>query len=269
VTPLLRRSYRALKGVIHPSLRYAQTVYEDVLSGYVKTGTRWLDVGCGHHILPEWRGDAEAQMLARCVLVVGVDADTQALSKHRSIHVRVAAKLPDLPFRPESFDLVTANMVVEHLATPAADFATMARLLTPGGYLVLHTPNALGHATIGARLVPEPLKKRLVRLLDGRVADDVYPTYYRANTPARIRAHADALRLEVERIALIGSDAVTALVPPLALLELLWIRLVSLPALAPLRSNMIAVLRKPDAGSSPAPQPPPKGRETRARGVTA
>ena len=266
---LLRRSYRALKRVIHPSLRYAQNVYEDVLGEYAKAGARWLDVGCGHHILPEWRGDSEQQLVARCAVVVGVDADTQALSKHRSIHMRAAAKLPDLPFRPDSFDLVTANMVVEHLATPAADFASMARILAPGGYLILHTPNALGHATIGARLVPEPFKKRLVHLLDGRVADDVYPTFYRANTPRRIRACASAVRLEVERIALIGSDAVTALVPPLAMLELLWIRLVSLRALAPFRSNMIAILRKPDAGEDGFRPKAARASETSAREVSA
>ncbi|HWJ37756.1 MAG TPA: methyltransferase domain-containing protein, partial [Sphingomicrobium sp.] len=42
------------------------------------------------------------------------------------------------------FDLITCMEVIEHVADPSTFVAELARLLAPGGLLILSTPNATG-----------------------------------------------------------------------------------------------------------------------------
>jgi SAM-dependent methyltransferase len=47
----------------------------------------------------------------------------------------------DAPFADSSFDVIYHRNVLSHLAWPATEFLTMARLLRPGGHLVFETGN--------------------------------------------------------------------------------------------------------------------------------
>jgi SAM-dependent methyltransferase/ribosomal protein S27E len=49
--------------------------------------------------------------------------------------------LGSAPFAPGSFDVIYLRNVMSHLAYPRAELLTMARLLAPGGHLVLETGN--------------------------------------------------------------------------------------------------------------------------------
>jgi SAM-dependent methyltransferase len=240
----LLRCYWFLRRIIAPRLRYSQYLYEDVLRGHVQWGVRWLDLGCGRQVLPDWRSAEERELLARPTMVVGLDCDLPSLRGNRSVPLRVCGSLSHLPFRECVFDLATANMVMEHLDRPDEQFQEAHRVLTPGGLLVIHTPNALGYQTLAARLVPRPLRSWLVRLLEGREAVDVFDTYYRANTCGRIQQLATKTGFTVVRTKMLVSDASLSLIPPLAVVELLWIRLLMTNHLRSLRTNIIAVLRK-------------------------
>jgi ubiquinone/menaquinone biosynthesis C-methylase UbiE len=240
----LYRSYLWLQRRIAPGLEYSQTAYERELARRVGPQTRWLDIGCGHQVLPSWRADAERELVGRAALVVGTDYDLSSLAKHRTISYVCRADATTLPFPDACFDLVTANMVVEHLQHPRDSFAELRRVLRPGGHFVFHTPNARGYATQLARLVPEAIKGRLVRLLDGRPSDDVFPTFYRANTAEQIQTVAAAVGFEVEEVRPITTDAILQMIPPLAALELLWIRKLMRPEASRLRPDLIAALRR-------------------------
>src|SRR4029077_21252887 len=95
----------------------------------------------------------------------------------------------------------------------------------PGGVFLFHTPNAAGYATLMTKLVPEVLKHKLIYILDGRREDDVFETHYCANEQAQICELAKATGFKVGRIQMIVSDAVFALLPPLAIPELIYLRL--------------------------------------------
>ncbi|HET6680402.1 MAG TPA: class I SAM-dependent methyltransferase [Gemmatimonadaceae bacterium] len=236
--------YASMRNRIVPGLRYSQAEYEELLNTLVQPGMAWLDVGCGHQVLPPWRADAERALVGRAALVLGLDGHLPSLREHRSIHVRIHGDISALPFEDRSFDLVTANMVVEHLAEPEVQLGEMARVLRPGGLLALHTPNLRGYPTMLARAVPEFAKKRLARMLDGREEDDVFPTCYRANTVDRICALGSSCDLEPVTTRVMSSEALLAVVPPLAFVELLAIRLLSRDTLSGYRSNILAVLRR-------------------------
>jgi ubiquinone/menaquinone biosynthesis C-methylase UbiE len=80
-------------------------------------------------MLPDWRETAERQLVSSADQVVGVDYEHNALVKHRSIRQRVRADIEVLPFVSDTFDLVTANMVLEHVAAPERLLKEIFRVL--------------------------------------------------------------------------------------------------------------------------------------------
>jgi SAM-dependent methyltransferase len=241
--PLLK-VYWSMRGVIAPTLRYSQYAYEELLTREIHRDTRWLDLGCGHQVLPAWMLPEEQRLVSTCSRVVGLDYDWPSLLTHRSIRHRLRGDMARLPFRDGSFNLVTANMVVEHLDDPDLQFREVSRVLAPGGKFIFHTPNAHSYGTLMTRLVPGPLRVRLATLLDGRPMGDVFPAYYRANSRRRVEALGLSTGLRVA-LTLLLTDAIFECVPPLAFLELLWLRLLMTRPLEAWRTTIMAVMTKP------------------------
>lgn len=239
-------AYWTVEQKIVPGLRYSQYAYEEVLDRLVVSGTRWLDVGCGHHILPEWCLESELPLVERAGCVVGVDPTVQPGHSHRSIRDVRVGTAQQLPFEAASFDLVTANMVVEHLTDPEASFQEIFRVLRPGGKFLLHTPNLHGYVAGLARLLPSAVKRTLATALEDRKAEDVYPTHYRCNTEATLRRIAQRGRFAVVSVRHIPTSAAFARVLPLAIVELFWIKITMSERCSRLRTNIIAILERPE-----------------------
>jgi ubiquinone/menaquinone biosynthesis C-methylase UbiE len=103
---------------------------------YVKRypGCSLLDVGCG------W----EARLLREVEPYIGrgVGIDFKAPRLETPKLRTISATLTDrLPFDDASFDVVTLLAVLEHLDQPAAIVREIARVLRPGGLLVLTVPS--------------------------------------------------------------------------------------------------------------------------------
>ncbi|MBC7909700.1 MAG: class I SAM-dependent methyltransferase, partial [Pyrinomonadaceae bacterium] len=183
-------------------------------------------------------------LVEKCRMVVGVDYSLGSLKNHENISLRIRGDITSLPLRDNSFGLVTANMVVEHLDDPATQFQEINRILKPGGIFIFHTPNNLGHATIMARMVPGALKDKLAYVLDGRQEEDVFETHYKANTQKEIDDVARRTGFEVLKTKMLVSDAIFAVIPPLAVLELIWIRALMTEPLKRFRTTIISILKK-------------------------
>ena len=125
-------------------------------------------------------------------------------------------------------------------------FAEFARVLTRGGRLIVHTPNAWSHFVAGAKCVPKRFKTRLAQRLDGRAANDIFPALYRANTTRRIRALMTKVGLREESLRMLASDATFATAhPALALAELALIRLTLMDMFRGFRVSILASYAKP------------------------
>jgi SAM-dependent methyltransferase len=163
----------------HPHDIYISTVSgSSILCGCVD----WLDVGCGWHLDFPWEQDREKELM-KGVNVVGIDPDWQAIARHRSITRRTVGSVERLPFIDRCFDMVTANVVVEHLKYPSLAFSEMFRVLRAGGCLVFRTPSARGYFVRIARVLPQGLKVHLATgIIENRDPEDIYPAHYRANT---------------------------------------------------------------------------------------
>ena len=107
--------------------------YEVLLPTYARG--RLADLGCGTvPLYAAYRDHVEE--------VICVDWPQ---SPHRVSHVDVTADLNrPLPFADSQFDTLVLSDVLEHVAEPNLLWAEMARVLRPGGYLLLNVPFLYG-----------------------------------------------------------------------------------------------------------------------------
>ena len=241
---MYRIYWRAERAAL-PGHKSPESQYEDLLKEHVSSETRWLDVGAGHQVLSSWRLAQENQLVKLSRLIVGFDCELEPLRKHRSIRLLCQGDLGSLPFEDNCFDLVTANMVVEHLRQPDVQFREVFRILKGGGCFIFHTPNSLSYSALLARAAPETVKRRLIRLLDGRTQEDIFETYYKANSRSAIMKLAMTCGFQIRKLKMLTGSAELAVFPPLALLELVILKLLSTRRFQAYRTNIIAILKKP------------------------
>ena len=236
--------YWKMQAVIVPGLKYSQTIYEDVLNEHCTKVDKWLDLGCGHQLLPSWRFEQEQKLISKAKMVVGIDYDYLSLTKHKTIKNILRGDITKLPFPDNTFDIITSNMVFEHLDNPDEQLKEICRVLSKGGKLIFHTPNKLSYATLGAMMIPEAIKDKLVYILQGREEDDVFPAYYKINAPLKIKEAAAASGFNVIKIKMICTSAQLVVIPPLVFFELFLIKFLMTKVGKPLRTNIIAILEK-------------------------
>lgn len=228
-------------------LTHSQDRYADEIERVLKPGMRWLELGCGHQIVPRFAAPLERQRtwVEAAGLFVGVDDDPGMLA-HPLLRLRARALGGTLPFRAGSFDLVSANNVAEHLPDPRMVFADVRRVLAPGGKFVFHTPNYLYYLMAIASFVPARLKNWLILKLERRPAEDVFPAFYRINTERRIRELAREVGFSVERLQVVGSGGTFLFLGPIGVAELFVLKGLQSSFGGKLQSNLIAVLERED-----------------------
>jgi SAM-dependent methyltransferase len=184
-------------------------VERTLLDEALQAGAVALDAGCGRTTrLRDYRD--------RITRLVGVDSDEAAGRENPFLDEFVPADLDhSLPFDDDSFDLVYANFVVEHLEHPERGFAEWRRVLRPGGRLVLLTSNRASPLMAAADRLPQRARLLIKRRGAGAVERDVYPTRYLANTPERLAAVAAAAGFEPVAVEYVGTlHRYAARVPP-------------------------------------------------------
>lgn len=246
----MRGRNAALIARFHPRYRSPKAVYYDVLRQVIAPGCAWLDLGCGVRVAAD---DAlNRELPARARLAVGMDADPY-LRGHTSFSRLVRGDASALPFRSSSFDVVTAAMVFEHVARPQEAFAEVARVLRPGGRLVVFTPNRFNYAMLVAAVTPHRFHvfvRSLMHYLNRgewkRLDDEVFPTYYRANTARRLRQLAQRTGFRVERIDHVALAHSFGFVPPLFAASLLFERAIDRLGLHALKADLLGIFVRPE-----------------------
>jgi ubiquinone/menaquinone biosynthesis C-methylase UbiE len=150
----LQKLYWWLENLITPGAESSQYVYERSLRKKVSPSTIWLDAGCGASIMPLWIA-GQLDLLGTASKVFGMDPLMESLKSNKQMLNRVAGKLEDLPFSNESLNLVSANMVVEHVEDPDKVLREIQRVLAPGGCFIFHTTNKRHYLVFMASLLPQ------------------------------------------------------------------------------------------------------------------
>lgn len=94
------------------------------------------DIGCGIGALFELIGRDR---------VIGIDYQLEGLAHTSTIHTDVplvCADATNLPFPDNAFAALTAQHVIEHIADYPGTVSEWARVLRPGGVMLILTPNA-------------------------------------------------------------------------------------------------------------------------------
>jgi ubiquinone/menaquinone biosynthesis C-methylase UbiE len=245
-----RKATWRLQRRILPNLRWNQEIWGEAIKQHLSPPVRWLDSGCGWRLLGKDLEPLENELVSLARTVVGVDRDLSHLSKHVNISQRLCASLSSLPFSDASFDLITCNMVVEHLPEPFLTFRELSRVLAPGGTLMVHTPNARNYLVlaniVAKKILPRSVVVELVK--DGRSVDDIYPTYYRANDAHALRTLGESVNLQSESVRfLTQAQPYSRFFAPAAFFELLLMRAIMTRALDGFGATMMMVFRKASA----------------------
>lgn len=142
--------YRALHSG-HPMQRFWHrgklVMIDQLIRPHLGAGSRLLEIGCG-------AGNLLLQATVSGSYPVALDLSMQALTFVRS-RLEEAQTGPDapagftctqaigefLPFGENHFDCVLLSEVVEHLESPQVSIREAARVLRPGGRLLITTPN--------------------------------------------------------------------------------------------------------------------------------
>ena len=114
--------------------RIIESLVEQICSNIDAANPLILDVGCGT--------GANLKMLARFGRAEGVDISQQAVSfcRERGLECVKLGAVEQLPYENESFDLVTALDVIEHLDDDVAGLREIHRVLRPGGFVLIFVP---------------------------------------------------------------------------------------------------------------------------------
>jgi 2-polyprenyl-3-methyl-5-hydroxy-6-metoxy-1,4-benzoquinol methylase len=162
----------------------------------IVAGRDVLDVGCTSAIgRPDW---IHAALAAAAGSIVGVDIDAAAVTRAQELGFDVRLADAEVLSLPESFDVVHAGELIEHLDNPRAFLAACRARLRPDGRLVLTTPNPFAVSNFVYRLGGTPkvngdhtcwyCEDTLRQLLErnGYAVDSI--TYLHHETPGRWRA---------------------------------------------------------------------------------
>jgi SAM-dependent methyltransferase len=136
---------------------------------------RVLDIGCGTGFNLDELG---ARGVARAV-GLDISADALAYCRERRLTTLVRGDGSRLPFTDASFDLVIALDLIEHLEDDEAALKELARVLAPGGQVIIFTP-----------------AYRFLWSLQ-----DVVSHHYRRYTAADLRRKLDAAGFEIAKLS--------------------------------------------------------------------
>lgn len=115
-------------------------------------------------------------------------------------------------------DLVICQTLLEHVPDTACAFRAISTMLKPGGLAVLFVPSRKALFARLNRLLPEPIKRRLLySIFPHSAKGQGFKSYYDRCTPSDFRALAAAHRLEVRDSAYYWKSSYFSFFSPLYL----------------------------------------------------
>jgi SAM-dependent methyltransferase len=229
-----------LDNTLYPDFQanWDDTLFRERILDVLGPNVAALDLGAGAGIVQQMNFKGFAGRLC------GVDIDPRVVENPMLDEGRVADGAR-IPYDDATFEVVFSDNVLEHLSSPEDVFREVYRVLKPGGVFLFKTPNKWHYVPTVARVTPHHLHVVLNRWR-GRVADDVFPTLYRANSKSAVEKLAAAAGFEVVSIERIeGRPEYMRMSVPTYLVGAAYERVVNAAeALAPFRVILVGQLRK-------------------------
>jgi SAM-dependent methyltransferase len=157
------------------------------INALLKKGAVLLDYGAGRgagHV----EDDCEYRRCLRnfqlkATRVIGVDVDEAVTQNPGLDEAYVCQPKQRLPIGDASIDIIVSDHTFEHILDPAHTASELDRVLKPGGWLCVRTPNRYGYIAFANRLMPEAIKMRVLNVAQpSRKEEDVFPAVYSMNS---------------------------------------------------------------------------------------
>lgn len=221
-----------------PASRDPVRAFVEDLNALVKPEHVVLDVGAGAGHLNSYA------LKGKCKRIVGIDLDPR-VATNPLLDEGVVADAGAPKFAAEMFDVIFSIYVLEHVEKPDEFAAEMARILKPGGVLMILTPNRFHYVPLISALTPSRFHKWL-NSLRGRAHADTFPTFYRMNSRSSLKRVMEAHGMKVERFKMLEVQPNYLLFSlPTFWCGAVYERVVrSTDALAGIRVNIIGTFRK-------------------------
>jgi ubiquinone/menaquinone biosynthesis C-methylase UbiE len=165
---------RVVPGQVNDDL-WAEHLARYAFAARLASQARVLDIGCG-------AGYGTAELAQHAQSATGIDVSAEAIA-YANTHYPLpnttflTASATALPFPPESFDLITAFEVIEHLDNWHELLMEARRLLHPNGRFLVSTPNKLYYAESRASDGPNPFHTHEFEFAEFRDAlTEVFPS---------------------------------------------------------------------------------------------
>jgi SAM-dependent methyltransferase len=214
-----------------------------IVPSYLRPGLVVYDIGGGA------RPCVDLETKRRLGLTVaGVDIDEEQFAKApRGLYDR--AIVADITTYQEqnAADLVVCKSTLEHVRDTEAALARMARLLNPGGTLLVFVPsrNAL-YARLNV-LLPQRLKLRLLSAFMPNQADHLgFPAFYDHCTPHDFRRFAARCGLQIKELRPYYISSYFSVVFPVYVLWRVWILAYRAMAREHAAESFALIARKPE-----------------------
>lgn len=193
----LRERYKK----INPAWDDSLVLMSQLFQPFTKAGMRVLDAGCGHGnvIIDENRNKIKE--------VVGIDINPKATEKNVCLDKIVIGDLEKMPFANGEFDVVLSQWVLEHLKSPNQVFAEIYRVLKPGGAFIFVTPYRRNYLLLSRRILKGKMLKKLLGKFYGRKKEDIFPAFYKANTPELLESKLTAVGFKKKTLFLNGDPS--------------------------------------------------------------
>lgn len=169
-----------------PAFRARLRAFDECLAGRDLRGQHWLDAGCGSGTMARCLVEAGAsvlgvdaaeEMIATARELASQDAagrhianDVTYKEEHsRQIRFERIATIAHLPLPDQSLDGIVCSSVLEYVSDPAACLAEFARVLRPGGLLVVSVANRnslIRSVQVGMHRLGRLLRQRWCAFLD-------------------------------------------------------------------------------------------------------
>lgn len=149
-----------------------------------------LDIGCGRGRYVEDPVSIRRNLRifkGRCKKVIGIDVNNAA-RVNPFIDEFYLIQDNSWPIKDNSIDIVLCDSVLEHIEAPGTFFSECHRVIRPGGYVCIRTPNSLGYVILFSKLIPDRFHAKVIgKVQNGRKDEDIFTTFYRCNTIGKIR----------------------------------------------------------------------------------
>ena len=212
-----------------------------------------LEAGCGQ--FPSPLGVEER---AR---IVGIDTSEAQLARNTWADEKIQGDIVTYAFAPGAYDVVVCWDVLEHLPRPELALDNLLGATRPGGLLVVKIPNVMSAKGLVTKFTPHRFHIWVYRHVFGYTDPGVgdrppFRTYLRRSIrPRALRGFGRRRGLVLEMLGTYEADKQQGVRERLYLSGGLWrllrgaVRLVTLGAIDPDATELIAVFRKPASGA--------------------